>query len=72
MSRVSWTNHEDLWVLQTRVGRYVIRRDRRGSLDFRLWLNKKPTKYCGTVEEMKVVVERILAVHAPNEGGKSD
>jgi len=70
-----WANHQDIWVLQTRAGRFVIRRDGQGSTDFRLWLNKKPTTYCGTVEEMKAVVERILAVHLPkngNEGEKSD
>ena len=56
----NWENYHDIWVLQTKVGRFVIRRDKRGSRDFHLWLGKKPTTHWGTVEELQKVVNRIL------------
>jgi hypothetical protein len=60
--KTEWANAHDVWVLQTKIGRYVIRRAERGSHEFRLWLNKAPTNYYGTVVELQKTVDRILAV----------
>jgi hypothetical protein len=57
-----WTQHCDVWRSDTPVGRYVIRRYKRSSREFKLWLNGRPTKYIGTVEWLKRTVDSILSV----------
>jgi hypothetical protein len=44
------------------IGRYLIRRREKGSREFVLLLNGKSTKYYGTVEQLKKIVERIVYV----------
>jgi hypothetical protein len=43
------------------IGRYLIQRRHKGSREFVLKLNGVSTKYYGTVEQLKKIVERILA-----------
>lgn len=43
------------------LGRYMIKRQPRWDLDFRLYLNGQPTSYFGTVEQLKSIVARIAA-----------
>jgi hypothetical protein len=39
------------------VGRYLIKREQKGSRVFRVYLNNTRTAYYGTVDECKVAVE---------------
>lgn len=59
----TWTQHCDTWTSVTPVGRYLIRREARGSREFRLWLNGRRTKYTGPVEWLQRTVDSILAIH---------
>jgi hypothetical protein len=62
VDKSKWANAYDVWVLQTKVGRFVIRRARRGSEEFRLWINGVQTSHYGTVEKLMVVVDGILKI----------
>lgn len=54
-------NQKDTCVADTPAGRYLIRREAKGSRVFRAYFNGKPTTYSGTLAECKATVERIAA-----------
>lgn len=64
----AWAKYEDLYVLQTKSSRYVIRRAGRGSEKFRLHINRVGTAHYGSVQELMKVVDEILAVQAQAKG----
>jgi hypothetical protein len=51
----------ETWICDTVVGRYLIRRRYKGAREFVLMHEGQSTKHYGTVDQLKQIVERILA-----------
>lgn len=68
MTQVRWDHpvyHPEMWCTDIpKVGRYLIKREQKGSRLYTLSLNNKATKYRGTCDELKIIVQRIVASSA--------
>lgn len=64
MAKLSWEHavyQRSAWICDTPLGRYYIKREAPHSRTFRLYLENKRTKYYGTADELKTIVERIVS-----------
>ena len=57
------------WVCDVpELGRYLIRRRHKWDRQFCLFLNGQPTKYYGSIDELKKIVQRIITTWKVNNG----
>jgi len=63
-------HNSQAWVCDVpELGRYLIRRRNKGAREFCLFHNGRPTKYYGSIEELKVIVQRIASTFQGGANG---